>query len=96
MEDDTEPLTEALTQLKGLTRVMLAKYKAILGDKTKQGQDINLPLFSTFLPSNSRLFLSYRPFAVIATFSTGLVGVEVTSVSWLEQLTVGDLLKMFL
>ena len=33
---------------------------------------INLPLFSTVLPSNSRLFLSCRP--------TGLVGVEVTSV----------------
>ena len=45
---------------------------------------INLPLFSTVLPSNSRLFLSYRPFVVI-TFSTGLVGVEVTSVSWLGQ-----------
>jgi len=33
------------------------------------------------------LFLSRRPFVVI-TFSTGLVGVEVTSVSWLGQLTV--------
>ena len=50
---------------------------------------INLPLFSTVLPSNSRLFLSCRPFVVITTFSTGLVGVEVTSVSWLVQLTVG-------
>ena len=50
---------------------------------------INLPLFSTVLPSNSRLFLSCRPFVVITTFSTGLVGVEVTSVSWLGQLTVG-------
>ena len=39
---------------------------------------INLPLFSTVLPSNSRLFLSCRPFVVI-TFSTGRVGVEVTS-----------------
>ena len=36
----------------------------------------NLPLFSTVLPSNSRLFLSCRPFVVITTFSTGLVGVE--------------------
>ena len=52
---------------------------------------INLPLFSTVLPSNSRLFLSCRSFVVITTFSTGLVGVEVTSVSWLGQLTVGDL-----
>ena len=41
---------------------------------------INLPLFSTVLPSNSRLFLSFMPFVVI-TFSTGLVDVEVTSVS---------------
>ena len=47
---------------------------------------INLPLFSTVLPSNSRLLLSCRPFVVIT--STGLVGVEVTSVSWLGQLTV--------
>ena len=31
------------------------------------------------------MFLSCRPFVVI-TFSTGLVGVEVTSVSWLGQL----------
>ena len=29
-----------------------------------------------------------RPFVVITTLSTGLVGVEVTSVSWLGQLTV--------
>ena len=36
-----------------------------------------LPLFSTVFPSNSRLFLSCRPFVVI-TFSTDLVGVEVT------------------
>ena len=42
---------------------------------------INLPLFSTVLPSNRRLFLSCRPFVVITTFSTGLVGVKVTSVS---------------
>ena len=42
---------------------------------------INLPLFSTVLPSNSRLFLSCSPFVVITTFSTGLVDVEVTSVN---------------
>ena len=48
---------------------------------------INLPLFSTVLPSNRGLFLSCRPFVVI-TFSTGLVSVEITSVSWLGQLTV--------
>ena len=35
------------------------------------------------------MFLSCRPFVVITTLSTGLVGVEVTSVSWLGQLTVG-------
>ena len=29
------------------------------------------------------------PFVVITTLSTGLVGVEVSSVSWLGQLTVG-------
>ena len=34
------------------------------------------------------LFLSCRPFVVI-TLSTGLVSVEVTSVSWLGQLTIG-------
>ena len=46
---------------------------------------INLPLFSTVLPSNSCFFLSCRPFVVNTTFSTGLVGVKVTSVSWLGQ-----------
>ena len=50
---------------------------------------INLPLFSTVVPSNICMFLSCRPFIVITTLSTGLVGVEVISVSWLEQLTVG-------
>ena len=50
---------------------------------------INLPLFSTVVPSIICMFVSYRPFVVITTLSTGLVGVEVTSVSWLGQLTVG-------
>ena len=45
--------------------------------------------FSTFVPSNICVFLSCRPFVLNTTFSTGLVGVEVTSVSWLGQLTVG-------
>ena len=45
--------------------------------------------FSTVVPSIICVFLSCRPFVVITTLSTGLVGVEVTSVSWLEQLTVG-------
>ena len=31
------------------------------------------------------MFLSCRPFVVITTLSTGIVGVEVTSVSWLGQ-----------
>ena len=37
---------------------------------------INLPLFSTVVPSNICMFLSYRPFVVIVTLSTGLVGVD--------------------
>ena len=44
---------------------------------------------STVVPFNSCVFLSCRPFVVITTLSTGVVGVEVTSVSWLGQLTVG-------
>ena len=38
--------------------------------------------FSTAVPSNSFVFFSCRPFVVNTTFSTGLVGVEVSSVSW--------------
>ena len=49
----------------------------------------NLPLFSTVVPVVTFVFLSCRPFVAITTLSTGFVGVEVTSVSWLEQLTVG-------
>ena len=48
---------------------------------------IKLPLFSTVFPSNICMFLSCSSFVVITTFSTGLVGVEVTSVSWLGQET---------
>ena len=49
---------------------------------------IILPIFP---PSSHTtvVFLSCRPFVVNMTFSTGLVGVEVSSVSWLGQLTVG-------
>ena len=50
---------------------------------------INLPLFSTVVPAIIFVLLSCRPFVAITTLSTGLVGVEVTSVSWLGQLTVG-------
>ena len=41
--------------------------------------------FSTVVPSNKCVFLSCRSFVVNTTFSTGLVGVEVSSVSWLGQ-----------
>ena len=44
---------------------------------------------STVDPASIFMFLSCRPFVVITTLSTSLVGVEVTSVSWLGQLTVG-------
>ena len=50
---------------------------------------INLPLFFTVVPDSIFMFLSCRPFVAITTLSPGLVGVEVTSVSWLGQLTVG-------
>ena len=42
---------------------------------------IVLPLFSTVVPSNICMFLYCRPFAVITTFSTDLVGVEETEVT---------------
>ena len=50
---------------------------------------ITVPLFSTVVPSSIFMFLSCRPIVVITTLSTGLVGVEITSASWLGQLTVG-------
>ena len=46
-------------------------------------------LYFTVVPSNTCVFLSCKPFVVNTTFSTGLVGVEVSSVYWLGQLTVG-------
>ena len=49
---------------------------------------INLTLFSTVVPSSIFMLLSCRPFVVITTLSTGHVGIEVSSVSWLGQLTV--------
>ena len=42
--------------------------------------------FSTVVTSNICVFLSCRPF-VVNTFSTDLLGVEVTSVSWPGQLS---------
>ena len=52
---------------------------------------LNLSLLSGFtvVPASIFMFLFCRPFVDITTLSTGLVGVEVTSVSWLGQLTVG-------
>ena len=44
-----------------------------------------LPLFSTVVSAIIFVFLSCRPFVAITTLSTGLVGVEVTSVSRLGQ-----------
>ena len=58
-------------------------------ERHTQTHGINLPLFSTVVPAVTFVFLSCRPFVAITTLSTGFVGVEVTSVSWLEQLTVG-------
>ena len=43
--------------------------------------------FSALVPSNV-VSLSCRPFVVNTTFSTDLVGVEVSSVSWLGQLKI--------
>ena len=61
----------------------------VLCDDGKISDRINLfivlPLFSTVVPANSYMFLSCRPFVVNKTFSTGLVGVEVTSVFWLGR-----------
>ena len=45
-------------------------------------------LFFIVVPSNTCVSFC-RPFVVNSTFSTVLVGVEVSSVSWLGQLTVG-------
>ena len=45
--------------------------------------------YKIIVPAVIFVFLSCRPFVAITTLSTGFVGVEVTSVSWLEQLTVG-------
>ena len=49
--------------------------------------------FSTVVPSNICTFQSCRSFVVNTTFSTGLVSVEVTSVSWENVvLTTKDLM----
>ena len=46
---------------------------------------INLPLFP---PSSHQIYVFFCPIG-LSLLSTGIVGVEVTSVSWLRQLTVG-------
>ena len=48
------------------------KIKEMINTKTLVR--INLPLFSIVVPTNICMFLSCRPFVVITTFSTGLVG----------------------
>ena len=45
--------------------------------------------FSTVIPFNICVLISCRPFVVNTTFSAGLVVLEVSSVSWLGQWTVG-------
>ena len=46
-------------------------------------------IYLYFPPSSHLIYVCFCPVVVITTFSTGLVGVEVTSVSWLGQLTGG-------
>ena len=59
-----------------LNRTMLVRYRIIYF----------YYLFFHRRPTHKLCFLSYRPFVVNTTFSTGLVD---SSVSWLGQLTVG-------
>ena len=74
---------------------MLVIKKKVNNDNNKVIVAITLELmycFTFIFPPYFHLtvcmFLSCRPF-IVNTFSTGLVGVEVTSVSWLGKLTVG-------
>ena len=64
--------------------IMYAPSSAYFGiaNEYKLTVRINLPLFSTVVPACVLMFLSCRPFVAITTLSTGLVGVEVTSVSF--------------
>jgi len=53
------------------------KYHILFTDgKVSVRINIVLPLFSTVVPSNSGMFLSYRPFVVNTTFSTPTRPVE--------------------
>ena len=76
-------------QYEGIMSLALRSVKSIV-DFLK-GR-INLPLFSTVVPAITFVFLSCRLFVAITTLSTGLVGVEVTSISWLGQLEFKSLI----
>ena len=81
-----------------LTNYQLNTFKYLVScTDEKISVTINL-LFYLYFPPSSHLiyvcmFLSCRPFVVI-TLSTSLVGVEVTSVSWLGQLEFKSLIKV--
>ena len=69
---------------------ILSKYHVSCTDgKISVRINYHFTYFFTVVPSNSCVFLSCRPFVVNTTFLTRLVGVEVSSVSWLGQLRVG-------
>ena len=90
----SEKITELVSQTIYSMRLSIAPLSPVNSPRFKdlinhQINDlINLPLFSTVVPAIIFVFLSCRPF-VVNTFSTGLVSVAVSSVSWLGQLTVG-------
>ena len=52
----------------------------------------HLGLIYLYFPPSFHLTVVVRPFVVNKTFSTGLVGVEVTSVSWPGQLEFKSLI----
>ena len=63
-----------------MLRKLLPIITIISDKKYKHLELINyFTYFSTVIPSNSRVFLSCRPFVVNTTFSTSLMGVEVSS-----------------
>ena len=76
--------------LKG--RINTFKYHvSCTGGKISVRINLLFYLFFTVVPSNSCVFLSSRLF-VVNTFSSGLVGAEVSSVSWLGQLEFKSLI----
>ena len=62
------------------------------GSNTKLELMYYFTYFFTVVPSNSCMFLSCRPF-VVNTFSTGLVGVEVSSAFWDDGGKIGRILN---